>query len=135
MVHTAPLAGHGQALRGGGMLLARTPSGAKGPAIMNKIQRRLFRAFLDSGGDITNEVELERSVHYVAAGFTGAQGTRRSGPATSMGPRPHRQWDQGPTVPAASGRWAPQAHCANLPLLFRIRGSPEMRAELYELAS
>src|SRR5947209_14099886 len=70
-----------------------------------------------------------------AAGLTGAQGTRRSGPATSMGPRPHRQWDQGPTVPAASGRWAPQAHCANLPLLFRIRGSPEMRAELYELAS
>src|SRR5947209_16735956 len=32
-----------------------------------------------------------------AAGLTGAQGTRRSGPATSMGPRPHRQWEQGPT--------------------------------------
>src|SRR5438046_9827873 len=49
------------------MLLARTPSGAKGPAIMNKIQRRLFRAFLDSGGDIMNEVELERFVRYVEA--------------------------------------------------------------------
>jgi len=42
-------------------------SGAKGPAIMNKIQRRLFRAFLDSGGNLTDEVELERFVRYVEA--------------------------------------------------------------------
>ena len=34
---------------------------------MNKIQRRLFRAFLDSGGNITDEVELERFVRYVEA--------------------------------------------------------------------
>src|SRR5439155_24139122 len=45
------------------------------------------------------------------------------------------QWDQGPTAPPASGSWPPQAHCADIPLLYRIRGSPEMRAELYELAS
>src|SRR5438105_3294044 len=53
--------------RWGACSLLEHRRGAKGPAIMNKIQRRLFRAFLDSGGDITDEVELERFVRYVEA--------------------------------------------------------------------
>jgi len=34
---------------------------------MNNVQRRLFQAFLRSGGDLTDDEELERFVRYVEA--------------------------------------------------------------------
>jgi hypothetical protein len=32
---------------------------------MNRIQRRLFRGFINSGGDLTNEAEVEQFIRYV----------------------------------------------------------------------
>jgi len=34
---------------------------------MNSVQRRLFRAFADAGGDLTEDVEVERFIRYVDA--------------------------------------------------------------------
>jgi DNA-directed RNA polymerase specialized sigma24 family protein len=34
---------------------------------MNSIQRRLFRTFVQAGGDLTEDVEVERFVRYVEA--------------------------------------------------------------------
>lgn len=34
---------------------------------MNSVQRRLFRAFVDSGGDLTHEVHVERLIQQVNA--------------------------------------------------------------------